>query len=339
MKIQPNRAAILCCLGLMGASIVPVPSPTVGDGGILSAVTKPLRMLQREAVAQTEISPSHVYQFVTDVMLEVEIVREAMGITDYPMEAEPAADRAPIHVYMRTLELRRKIGAAQRRLGMAPAPEDQIPVREILPKDVYGSVQNAMAQVRRIKEQLVIEDEIDPAPLEGGKTPSLVYQLVGDVSFMMDGLVGHPTDINDVYRNMIDLHGDMELVAAKLKVALELDPPEPKKKRRRLKEIGQQMIRATFKLVNLQTRLGMDASGVPQVTLVRVTPTNLYEVINIMDAEVVRVKAHLGILLPHKEHTVQRNKKPADVFQLALLIIKNLDHLAKGADAYVARQS
>ena len=334
-KIRPNQAAILFCLGLMGASILPVQSPPVGDGGILSAVIKPLRMIQREAIAQENISPSHVYQRASDLISEIEVVREAMGVTDYPLEAEPAADRSPIHVYGRTLELRRKISAAQRRLGMAAAPEDQIPVREIQPKDVIVSVQAALAEVLRIKEQLVIEDEIEPAPLEGGKTPSHVYQHIGDASFMMDGLVGHPTDINDVYRNVMDLHGDMELVAAKLKVALELDPPEAKKKRRRLKEIGQQMVRATFKLVNLQTRLGMDASGVPQLTLVRVTPANLYEVINLMDAEMVRIKVHLGVLLPHEEHSIPRNKRPRDVFLLVRQVIRNLDLLAKAADGYV----
>ena len=338
MKIRTNHAAILCCLGLMGASIIPVQSPPVGGGGILSAVIKPLRMIQREAIAQESTNPSTVYQQASNLISEIEIVREAMGVTDHPLEAEPAADRSPIHVFARTLEVRRKIAAAQKRLGMAAAPDDQIPVREIKPSDVIVSVLAALAEVRRIKEQLVIEDEIEPAPLEGGKSPSHVYQHIGDASFMMDGLVGHPTDINDVYRNLTDLHGDMELVATKLKVALELEPPEAKKKRRRLKEIGQQMMRATFKVINLQTRLGVDASGVPQVALVRVTPAILYEAVNLMDAEMVRIKTHLGVLLPHEEHSLPRNKKPHDVFQLVRQVIRNLDHLAKAADGYVAAQ-
>ena len=156
----------------MGASIVPVPSPTVGDGGILSAVTKPLRMIQREAVAQEmEISPSHVYQLVTDLMSEVEIVREAMGITDYPLEAEPAEDRSPIHVYARTLELRRKINAAQRRLGVTSTPVGQMPVRPIAARDVFGSVQAAMAQVRRIKEHSSSRRRLTPHPLKAERRP------------------------------------------------------------------------------------------------------------------------------------------------------------------------
>ena len=339
MKIRVRQVAMFCCVGLLGASSVPLPIPANDGGGVLSAVIKPLRFIHREAAAQdSEISPSHVYQAVSDLQSEIEIVREAMGITDYPLEAEPAEDRSPIHALARVLELRRKVAAAQKRLGMAPSKESEIPLKEIRSKDVYGGVQQAMADVRRIKEQLVIEEEIEPAPFEGGKTPSHVYQHVGDASFMMDGLVGRAIDVSDVYQNLANLFVDMELVATKLKVALDLDLPEVKEQKR-LKDVGQQVMRGTFKLINLQTRLGIDASGVPEVILVRVTPPNLYEVINIMHAEMVRIKTHLSINLAH-DHSEEaaRNKKPKDLFALAVLVVRDLDRLAKAADDYVATQ-
>ena len=102
-----------------------------------------------------------------------------------------------------------------------------------------------------------------------------------------------------------------------------------------MKEVAQQVLRATFKIINLQTRLGMDASGVPEITLVRVSPAEVYEATNILLAEMVRIKAHLGIQLPRTEHAPSRNKKPRDVFAQVLLFIKNLDALARAADEYV----
>ena len=337
MKPRPNLAAIVCCVGMLIASGLPMGSSTENGGDILSAVLKPLRMIHREAVAQetSEVTPSHVYQATSNLILEIEILRDAMGVSVYPIEAESQEDRAPIHVYSKSLEVLEKIAAAQKRLGMAPARIAQIPVKEIRPKDVYASVQNCLVEVRRIKEQLVIEDEIEPAPLEGGKTPSAVYEHLGDASFLLDGLVGHPTDPNDVHTHLVYLHDEMELIAAKLKVALELDPPVVEGKKR-MKEVAQQVLRATFKLINLQTRLGMDASGVPQITLVRVSPAEVYEATNILLAEMVRIKAHLGIQLPRMEHAPSRNKKPRDLFAQVLLFIKNLDALAKAADDYVS---
>ena len=190
-----------------------------------------------------------------------------------------------------------------------------------------------MRKFGRIKEQLVIEDRIRPAPLEGGKTPTYVYKHLGDASYLLDGLVGHPVDPNDVYNHIVFLHDEMELIAAKLKVALELDPPVVDQ-RKRMKEVAQQVLRATFKMINLQTRLGMDASGVPQITLVRVSPAEVYEATNILLAEMVRIKAHLDIPLPRQEHALSRNKRPRDVFSQVLLLIRNLDILAKAADNY-----
>lgn len=296
-----------------------------------------LSALSKQAISQElkydDITPSHVYQATSDLISEIEILREAMGVTVYPVEAELQEDRAPIHVYSKSLEVLEKIAAAQRRLGIEPARIGQIPVKDIKPGDVFKSVQNSLAEVRRMKEQLVIEDEIRPALLDGGKTPTYVYQHLGDASFLLDGLVGHPTDPNDVYNHIIYLHDEMELIAAKLKVALELTPPVVDQ-RKRMKEVAQQVLRATFKIINLQTRLGMDASGVPQITLVRVSPAEVYEATNVLLAEMVRIKAHLDIDLPREEHALSRNKRPRDIFSQVLLLIKNLDILAKAAENY-----
>ena len=313
MKTRTSRAAMLCGLALGAAAAALAPG----------------------AAGAQDVTPSHVYQATSDLIAEIEILRDAMGVTVYPVEAEPQEDRAPIHVYAKSLEVLGKIAAAQKRMGMVPAPIGQIPVKDIGASDVLHSVGNSLAEVRRMKAQLVIEDAIEPAPLEGGKTASAVYRLMGDASFLLDGLVGRPTTPNDVHTHMVYLHDEMELIAAKLKVALALDPPAVEG-RKRMKEVAQQVLRATFKVVNLQTRLGMDASGVPRMTLVRVGPAEVFEATNILLAEMVRIKAHLGIDLPRMEQAPARNKKPRDVFAQVLLFIRNLDTLAKAADAYVA---
>ena len=313
MNIRLNPAALAGCLAVAGAVALP-----------------PAALAQAAGA-----TPSHVYQATSDLISEIEILRDAMGVTVYPVEAEPAEDRSPIHIYAKSLEVLEKISAAQKRMGMNPAPIGQIPVKDITAKDVLLSVQNSIAEARRMKAQLVIEDEIVPEPLEGGKTASAVYEHLGDASFLLDGLVGHPTDPNDVHTHMVYLHDEMELIAAKLKVALELEPPVVNG-RKRMKEVAQQVLRATFKVINLQTRLGMDASGVPQMALVRVSPAQVFEATNILLAEMVRIKAHLGIDLPRVEHAPSRNKKPRDVFAQTLLFIRNLDALAKAADGYVA---
>ena len=285
------------------------------------------------AAAQTsQVTPSHVYQAAQDLIAEINVLRDELGIVDFPPEAEAQEDRAPVHVYAKSLEVATKVARAQRRVGVPPGKVGQIPVKEIVPKDVLASVQSITREVRRIKDQLVIETEIVPARFEGGKTPSLVYQALGNASFLVDGLVGRPMSPSDVFTNVQHIQDEMELIAAKLRVSLELEPPVVEG-RKKPKDVAQQVLRATFKTVNLETRLGMDASGVPQMTLVRVTPSEVYEATNVLLAEMVRIKAHLGITLPREERPDARNKRPEHVFAQVLLVIRNLDILAKAAEA------
>jgi len=322
-------------LVLLGMSAASGAAAESGVGDFFTQLIKPLR-IQIDAHAQNRtdvrdaITPSHVHQATQDLIAEIEILREAMGIFDYPAEAEPQEDRSPIHVYSKSLEVMQKIAWVQRRLGILPVKVGQIPVKNITPKDVFASVEILILEIRRLKAQLVIEDEINPAPFVGGKTPSLVFKSLADASFLLDGLVGRPLSPSDVFTHIMHVHDEMELVAAKLKTTLELDLPIVEG-RKRPTEVAQQALRAIFKVINLQTRLGMDASGVPNLTLVRVTPAELYEAANIMLAEMVRVKAHLGITLPREERRDARNKRPRDVFAELLLVIRNLDILAKAA--------
>ena len=283
------------------------------------------------AQGRNQITPSHVYQATQDLISEIHVLRDAMGILDYPPEAEPQEDRSPIHVYAKSLEVMKKISRTQRRLGMQPGRVGQIPVKEVVPGDVLSNVETLIWELRRTKAQLVIEDEITPTPFGGGKTPSAVYKALGDASFLLDGLVGRAIAPTDVFSNVVHIQQEMELIAAKLKVALDLEPPVVEG-RKRPQDVAQQVLRATYKTINLETRLGMDASGVPNLTLVRVTPAEVYEATNVLLAEMVRIKAHLGINHPREEIADARNKTPSDVFGQVLLVIRNLDILARAAD-------
>lgn len=363
MKIR-SRQGVLWCLGVFAASSLSILSPADGRKGFLSALVVPLRFIQREAVAQevgNNATPSHAYKISSDLISEIEVLRQSMGVTDFALEAEPQEDRSPIHAYAKSLEVMEQFSGVQQRLGMPRGEVGHIPIRTIQVQDVYSKVRTILAEGRRIKEQLVIEDEIRAAPLEDGKTISDVYLLLSDASYLLDGLVGRPASISDVYRNLTHVHGDLELVADELETAvehrypvLETDPD--------LKKIAQEVLRSTYKMIGLQTRLGVDASGVPQPALVRVTPAELYEAVNILQAEMVRIKAHLGVEAEHEheegelqfdleeepdldhaesdldheeeELRLPRNKRPRDLLASALLLVRNLDIVARAAHAH-----
>ena len=218
----------------------------------------------------------------------------------------------------------------QHRFGVTPAQVGQIPIKEIIPGDVLRSVIGIIDEVRRIKTQMVIETEIEPSKLEGGKTPSYVYKNLADISFMLDGLRGRPLTPTDVFSNAESIMDELELIAAKLRVPLQLDTPAVEEGKKPT-DVAQQVLRATYKVINLQTRLGMDASAVPTLTLVRVTPSEVYDATNMLIAEMNRIKVHLGINVPREPRAEPRNKSPVDVFAKIMLIIHNLDVMVASA--------
>ncbi len=118
----------------------------------------------------------------------------------------------------------------------------------------------------------------------------------------------------------------MNLIAANLNVILETKAPELRN-RKYPKDIAQQAYLAMNKIVKLQKRIKIDASSAPELVLVRITPTEVYDATNALMAELVRIKHHLKIEQPRKVRTLPFGKYPNDVFANMRLINKNLDKL------------
>jgi hypothetical protein len=278
-------------------------------------------------LAEDEKTSSHVYQVTENIILEIEILREAIGVDDEPNEPEAQRGKAPIHVYGKGLELLEKISKAQRKLGMTPAEVGEIPLRDVKPADVFELVSATLLQLQNMKEQLVISDKIEEAKFVGAKMSSDVYENLWLASYMLDGLVP-PIKPEDVYRNIEYLHGEMRLIATKLDVSLDLEPPEVTG-RKRLKNIGQQALFALYKISELEKRIGMTAASVPEITLVRIRSSDIYDLTNMLMAEMVRIKVHLKINLPRGEQATPPKVKTNEVFGQMLLVVKNLEKTIK----------
>ena len=284
------------------------------------------------AIDDGKITPSHVYQVTENIISEIGILREAIGVDDEPNEPEAQRGKAPIHVYGKGLELLEKISKAQRKLGMTPAEVGEIPLRDIKPSDVFELVSSILWQLQNMKEQLVISDTIEKAKFVGAKMPSDVYENLWLASYMLDGLVP-PIKPEDVYRNIQYIHGEMRLIATKLDVSLDLDPPEITG-RKRLKNIGQQALFSLYKISELEKRLaGMAAASVPEVTLVRIRSSDIYDLTNMLIAEMVRIKVHLKIDLPRGEQPTPHRVKTNEVFGQMHLVVKNLEKMIKAVAA------
>ena len=94
-------------------------------------------------------------------------------------------------------------------------------------------------------------------------------------------------------------------------------------------DVARLLLRATYKAINLQTRLRMDASRVPALRLDRASPSQSYDMVNLLLAELARIKAHLGIeaALPPRPGEPP-GKTPADALAVVQLIVADLDRVS-----------
>ena len=282
-----------------------------------------------EASSQTA-TPSHIDRAIQDLIAEIGILRDELGIYDYPPQGELQDDRAPVHVYAKSQELLAKVRRIQNRFGVPVADFGPIPFKDIVRDDVLDSVVLLLDEVRTIKAQLAIRRDVEPTRLVPGKSPRDVYGSLTTASRLLDGLLGQSLTPDDVYENASFAAAEIEVIAAGLGVSIESELPAIKEAKRPL-DVTRLVLSATRQAVNLERKLGMDASSMPNLTLVRVTPSEAYDATNALLAEIARIKFYAGIDVRRADPPTPNGKKPQDVFAVVSLIADNLDRLSEAA--------
>ena len=292
------------------------------------AAQRPAASVSGDAVQDSDgAQPSPVLRAVEELIAEIQGIRRASGIDDFPPEAELTEGRTPIHMFVKSLEVLGKVVDVQRRLNIPEGTVGPIPLRIVGPADVLSSIENIRSEVRRIGAQMGIDRRVAPAPSDSADASTMIYKRLADASFMLDGLRGRPLDSDDVHAMALSVLDEMVLVADRLGVALDLEPARIRGTRYPL-DVGVEVARAAYKVAGLQERLEMDASGVPKPDLARVTPSTNYDATNMLLAEMTRIKLHLGIdAVPAERRDQPTGMKPKHNAALIMLIVRNLDRM------------
>ena len=274
---------------------------------------------------------AHVARAVEDLVAEIALLREATG-DDAPVpDAEPLDDRAPVHLYVKALEVLGKVTHVQRRLGVPAGATVRIPFRPIDAPDVLGLVEHALGEVRRVKAHAGVERAIAPAAPESAGAPAALYRRLAHASFLLDALRGGPLTSADVHRHALGALDEVALIGERLGVSVGLEPP-PAQAGKTPVEVAQQLLRAAFKAVNLQRRLDMDASRAPAVRLEHSDPARNHDLVNLLLAELARIKWHLGIdAAPPERPAPPAGAGAGDAFAVAQSMVAQIDRLSEAA--------
>jgi len=283
--------------------------------------------LMPQALASVK-SPSHVYQNTARIVAEIQLVRQAMNVTDTPRDPGVQVKKKPLHVYSKSLELLEKISRAQIKKGMSAVTIGQIPLKKIIPADVFNATETILKEVRRLKSKLGVTTTITDPPFVAGKKPSDVYENMWRASYMMDGVAGQINPSN-VYRNTQIIAKELEIIASKKGISLNKTVPAIVAGKKP-KDVNLQGFKNMHHIVKLQRKLKVDPMRVPTFPPGKITPSDVYDTTYNIIAEIVRIKVALGIDAPQINVALAQGKTPPMVLAQMQLIGKYLETMHKG---------
>jgi len=283
-----------------------------------------------DAYAEDEAATAELFRMGQELIAEIELLRDALTVVDIPVEAEPLAGRGPSHLHVKAWEVMAKIRRFRHRHGFGGLPEQPPSIGEFTGGNLLPIMGGLVSELRELKSLLKVEGRIERIPSVGGRTYSMVYKQLGDASFLLDGLAGQGLTARDVFRNLAKASDLIGLIAAQTGSDLVSEPPDMPDETSAT-DLQVQLVLAIEKAVALQSRMGLAASRVPSLSLVRVGPSEHHDAVNILFAELLRIAFHLNIEGMTEERPVPLDRPNTDVYALALFANANLGMLGEKA--------
>jgi len=273
-------------------------------------------------------SPSDVYSESLILKKIVKELREENGITmDLPLVVKQK-DKLPRHVLQKTLEILTKVNKYREINGYGNITVPPVPSRDITPQDVYNNVERLKVEVAYLlKDRTVLEQGKFKLKKYVQKSPSDVYRELWSISLGFDRLLGQGFTPTDVYLLSEQIVQNIKFLRESQREHKEVTLPPLK--------VNQHPNHALYKSVELireigkrEKKLWMTAVPVSVIEQKIISPTEVYDSLQTVTAELNRISRRLGIerYFTLKKETTQ--KTPADVVQnleYAIALLPNFE--------------
>ncbi len=264
-------------------------------------------------VQAAEKTPADVFVQVQYLAQNVQSLRNHNNIhTPWPHVAvEPG--RKPSHVFQKTLEILDKINRYRINIvktGGITIP--RFPGRDISPNEVY-SVVFRLRQEMELLSPNITEEKVIPG--EENVTPSEVYAALSEISLALDETLGiRGITPSDVYRRSVMVLNLARFLRQSQNMPLNV--AKPKKSKNKLPNHALKSVNVLLhKVHRAELNLWMDAIKVPQVPRRVISPSDVYDAMGLVLAELQRIQYRLGLERDFEQPEVSKGKTPDDVIQ------------------------
>lgn len=285
------------------------------------ALERPLRQFNRKSLKKT---PNHVYSVTEHILSRLREYRRRRGIQGPPRQAEIIYGLQPQHVYEKGLEILEKVDVIRRNSGLGPIAVQRYPLRVITPSEVFDLA-------LRLDEELDILFRKDGMPSDlwltaskvaefDDKTPSDVFLNMRRISLLLDTILGtEGFTPSHVFREAVSVRDNIRIIARALgEPCNELsDDEDALRPGIRPRNVYFKARKVMGLVLDAKRRAGM--FGVRDISIPPgkpVTPTDVFNQVRIIDAELTELKVFLGISRAAERPAFQEGKTPAHVFRI-----------------------
>ncbi len=287
-------------------------------------------------------NPNDVYSQVMILRDQVIALRKNSGVKDKFPSIKKQECKAPRHVLQKAMEVLDKINRLRRIRNMGAITVPPYPSREISPNEVYGMVRRLVGEM-----QLFLPGDKPAAPKTfSGKTPNDVYRELWGISRALDPVLGiRGLMPADVYNKSLEaLETIRFLRLSQNKPYIHIKKPERTEGNHPNHSL-KMVYNLLGKIAVAERNLWIEPITLPKVSMRVIEPQEVYDALNIVIAELQRIKYRLGLERYIKTPETQGEKTPDDVVQILKyaiatmpdfsnkpLIQYNPAHLAKTPD-------
>ena len=260
-------------------------------------------------------TPMDTYRLAQSLTSHTDTLRQLHEVTTPWPEPPLQQNKTPRHVLQKALEVLKKIGRLRQINGMGPISIPPYPARNITPNEVFDMVKRLNTEII-----LLLPLEKRPPPKKpktetAHKTPNDVYRAIWRISLALDPLLGvRGFTPRDVYAQTEQILGMVRFLRFTQNLPDNIkQPPRPKGKH------PNHALQAAYALLTriakAEENLWIEPAHVPKLERRVITPTEVYDALSNVTAELQRIKYRLGVERHFPEPTVKADKSPDDVVQ------------------------
>jgi len=265
-------------------------------------------------------TPTDVYRLVLQLEQQVRSLRADNSVLDdWPQVAIDSVEhpRSPRHVLQKSIEVLEKLNRLRQIRGQGAITIPPYPSRYITPNEVYDAVSRLVEEVAVLSGSGRQARAAAERFVGGSRyTPTDVYGKLWEISQALDPLLGirgfSPNDVYSQAKYVVDLVRFLRL-SQNLPDTVPAPERQPNLHPNHALGAAYQLL---ARISKAERNLWMQPEPVPVVPRRVIRPTEVFDALQIVIAELKRIKFRLGVERNIPLPALESGKSPSDVVQL-----------------------